>query len=94
MPDGVWDYDWCCRSWGVKWDVTAELVGCKAGYAAFQFDSPWGPPSKALEKISHIWPSLKFKLEYEEPGMGFAGEAEYQDGLKSQASRDVVYEED
>jgi len=66
-------YDWRLHHWGIKWDVTAELVENIIGYASYLFDSPWGPPETWLDTIAKQFPDLKFTLKYSEPGMGFHG---------------------
>ena len=42
-------------------------------YAQYGFDTAWSPPETLIEKVSVDWPTLTFRLEYEEPGMNFAG---------------------
>ena len=39
----------------------------------YLFDSAWAPPCEWLRKTAKQWPTLKFKLKYEEGGMGFKG---------------------
>jgi hypothetical protein len=80
-------YDWCNRHWGTKWDICDvgyehsinENTG-EFGQLQFYFDTAWGPPDEAFVEISKIFPELVFELEYDEPGMQFAGEVEIQDG--------------
>ena len=44
------------------------------------FDTAWGPPMEFLTKISGDWATLSFEIEYEEPGMGFAGRSVFDNG--------------
>ncbi len=74
-------YTWESNNWGCKWGASeSELVEEEDSFLQYVFDTPWGPPSDFLNKVSEDWPSLCFELEYEEPGMGFAGRSEWYDG--------------
>lgn len=73
-------YDWRIEHWGCKWpesslnifqEYTVHSDG--VGIIIFNFETPWGPPIQAFDKISGDWPNLLFCLYYEEPGMGFCG---------------------
>ncbi len=66
-------YDWRCHNWGIKWDVTAQLVEQTNGRASYLFDSPWAPPEAWLDTVAKKYPDLRFTLKYSEPGMGFRG---------------------
>ena len=70
-PDGYW---WRLQNWGTKWEVDAHLeVQDKA--LIYTFESAWSPPVKAIVTGSKSWPRLRFKIEYDEPGVGFSGYA-------------------
>lgn len=66
-------YDWRIGHWGCKWDVQAELVRDEPRKLEYIFDSPWSPPINWLERVSIDFPKLRFKIKYEEEGMGFRG---------------------
>ena len=66
-------YDWCNANWGTKWDVEGHLEKTPRGSVGYTFDSAWAPPDEAIKKISELYPKLTFTLEYDEPGMDFAG---------------------
>jgi hypothetical protein len=72
-------YDWRCDKWGCKWPESDLSIGQEytvfGEYAeiAFNFETPWGPPIQAFNKISGDYPNILFALYYEEPGMGFCG---------------------
>jgi hypothetical protein len=66
-------YHWCIDHWGTKWDATATLVETPPGFLAYRFETAWSPPVKWLKKVAADFPSLRFVLQYDEPGMGFAG---------------------
>lgn len=73
-------YSWRNANWGCKWPesdlrIAQELSDNNDGTwtIALDFETPWGPPIEAFEKIASDYPSLLFCLYYEEPGMGFCG---------------------
>ena len=74
-------YGWCCDNWGTKWgdyDLNIELF---EDCISADFDSAWAPPISGLVGVSKKFPELKFELEYDEPGMEFAGVAVIKDGV-------------
>ena len=73
-------YDWCVKNWGTKWDVEGQAAGVSKGKLGYTFDSAWAPPSQALQKISEMYPTLKFTLTFSEEGMGFSGTEEFLGG--------------
>ena len=62
LPNGKWDYDWCCNNWGTKWDCYAtsydnetidmDDVDVEDKYVRFEFLTAWAPPQPILEKIN------------------------------------------
>lgn len=73
-------YDWRIANWGCKWPESGLSVGQEytenddgTSVIAFNFETPWGPPIEAFDKISKDYPNLLFCLYHEEPGMGFCG---------------------
>ena len=91
-------YQWENIHWGCKWGgCETELVSdvCEPTFLQYNFHTAWGPPSEFVEKISRDWPSLYFELEYEEPGMGFAGSVAFSKGECCHADTwDIEYEEE
>ena len=82
-------YDWQIHNWGTKWDVNATLSSEKPRTLHYFFDTAWSPPTAWLEKVSAMFPNLKFKLKYEEPGMAFHGTLKaYQGTLDDQCFQD------
>lgn len=74
-------YTWEINNWGCKWGGTeSSLVNEEPSFLQYTFDTAWSPPEEFINKISKDWPTLCFELEYEEPGMAFAGRAEWFDG--------------
>lgn len=73
-------YDWRIDKWGCKWPenelhIAQEytVIRDERACIAFNFETPWGPPIEAFNKISIDYPNILFCLYYEEPGMGFCG---------------------
>jgi len=74
-------YTWEANHWGCKWGASEPELQCEEdSFLSYSFDTPWGPPMEFLKKVSEDWPTLSFEVEYEEPGMGFAGKTEFENG--------------
>jgi hypothetical protein len=86
-------YDWSIGMWGTKWDVEAELVDETETLLVYRFSSAWSPPIEWLEAVSKMFPTLAFKMEYEEGGVGFKGEAEAVDGQLTDFCEDMTEED-
>ena len=69
-------YNNTINAWGTKWADS----GGQLSNGIFTFESPWAPPLIAIERISKLYPSIKFSIGYHEPGMEFAGVNVYQNG--------------
>ncbi len=76
-------HSWRVREWGVKWDCSL-LDDEKNNYDFFEednglctvyycFDSPWGPPIQAYEKMSVLYPLCEISLFFIEEGTSFVG---------------------
>lgn len=94
-------YSWEANHWGCKWgasDVTVTIYSDTD--IEYSFSTPWGPPNQFLAKITRDWPTLTFYLQYDEPGMGFKGSSEWEEGecvwedCNSYQEEDEEYEED
>lgn len=78
---GMGGHAWQVSNWGTKREPNIEYADVdNSGYAQYGFDTAWSPPETLIEKVSVDWPTLTFRLEYEEPGMNFAGCCEYHNG--------------
>lgn len=67
-------YEWRVNNWGTKWDVSSGDVDEMDGMSLNIFyDTAWGPNDGFIKFASIVYPSLKFRLSYEEPGMAFCG---------------------
>ena len=82
-------YNWNIRNWGVKWDVAVAedeqypdtyMEGPVANgdnkVVYYNFQTAWGIPQEAIEKLSAQYPNLLMTLSYEEE-TGWGGEAEF-----------------
>jgi len=73
-------YPWSLNFWGTKWDIDGSARVTKhpdwdPPTLEISFDTAWAPPLGWLAEAARQFPSLTLYLEYEEPGMCFAGEA-------------------
>ena len=93
-------YDWNVWMWGTKWDLdekpdSDQFQRENRKAATFSFDTAWAPPIPFFTACAERFPALEFALEYGEPGMCFAGRAEWAGGkLQSEADypeRSVAY---
>jgi hypothetical protein len=69
-------YDFCINEWGCKWDVGGDSNVIIAysqliRHLTASFDSPWGPPIQAYEKLEEL--GFEIRAYYYEPGMQFCG---------------------
>tara|TARA_R100001129_G_scaffold23324_1_gene14864 strand:- start:559 stop:978 length:420 start_codon:yes stop_codon:yes gene_type:complete len=73
--DGVFDNYTISDIWGTKWNVEADCndMAEQLGMLTYRFDSAWSPPRGAILTGSKKYPSLRFILRYDEPGMQYAG---------------------
>lgn len=81
VPDGVDAYDWRVANWGTKWDADCFDVNLHSdGTLSVVFDTAWSPPLGVMTRLAERFPSLRFRLFYEEGGMAFTGCATFDDG--------------
>lgn len=66
-------YDWSVKHWGTKWDAGESGFEASPGGRLYTFETAWGPPGEWAQKASELFPELRLTIEYEEPGMCFAG---------------------
>lgn len=64
-------YDWCIHNWGTKWDISPYDCEVDGNNLTGSFDSPWGPPIEAYQKLEEL--GFEVRAYYSEPGMGFCG---------------------
>ena len=78
---GVSDwYSWQYENWGVKWgdchtfvDSELEQLGNGRWETVYVYDLPWGTGEEAHQKISAMFPNLRFGFDYDEEAGFFAG---------------------
>jgi hypothetical protein len=81
-------YDWRVSNWGTKWDCADSHVDEMNGEGLqVYYNTAWGPNTQFIKFAASVYPSLRFKLSFEEPGMGFCGvyevtgdDEDYQEG--------------
>lgn len=74
LDEEVNGYNWCINNWGTKWDMLEPIeVHRKENIIEYCFMTAWTPPIKWLQKVSTLFPSLVFSLEYNEPGFLLSG---------------------
>lgn len=75
-------YWWNIRNWGTKWNNNQDKILDRDSktQASGGFDTAWAPPEAWVRSVADKYHGLRFELEYEEPGMDFAGRfiAEYE----------------
>ena len=75
-------YDWRIDNWGTKWgdyELTSSEINKEYNgdewYINFAYTTAWSPGENELANaICKHFPKLKAMIQYEEPGMCFAGE--------------------
>lgn len=77
-------YEWCHENWGTKWDA-GDFEDVNNGYdpVIYKFTTAWAPPLPVILKLSEMWPSLTFVIEYYESGMEFGGCVSFQGGKQT-----------
>lgn len=70
------------NAWDTKWDVEISKLDLDryVDGVKLRFDTAWSPPIAWLETMSVNWPTLVFKMAFEEPGMNFMGYVIYKGG--------------
>lgn len=81
-------YTWRMVHWGTKWDLGNDTdllihsVSDKTSAVEYVFNSADYPPLKWLDHAAALYPSLFFKLSYEEPDMDLYGLVQHANGRK------------
>ena len=73
-------YWWRVDNWGTKWDLH-DVYGINLNgnledgkyQLCCNFETAWAPPEEGIRKISEVFKDTYFYIEFNEPGMGFAG---------------------
>jgi hypothetical protein len=79
-------------AWGTKWDIEINKLDWDryVDGVKLRFDTAWSPPMGWLETMSRDWPSLLFRIAFEEGGMDFMGYAIVKDGEYWEAEGETV----
>jgi hypothetical protein len=65
---------WQHERWGVKWgDCHTTMTDSHDEWLEFEFWTPWDPPLAALTAIAEMFPSLSFRMKYDEPNCELLG---------------------
>lgn len=85
MPDDADSYNWCIANWGTKWTsygYTADS-GFKDGKLTFL--TAWSAPHPILQKLSEMYPDIKFEHEWADEDIGMnCGRYAYYDGERTE----------
>lgn len=67
-------YGWRIANWGCKWDANDSYVDeYDSECLGIDYTTAWSPNEGWIKYASEKYPNLKFRLSYEEPGVGFCG---------------------
>ena len=71
-------YDWQIENWGTKWNPAEVQIeeDYAAGYVRYTFVTAWSPPEGWVRAAAKKYPTLRLRLEYDEPGVHFEGALE------------------
>ena len=84
-------YDWCINEWGTKWDAcSSDIQTNDKDQFTVSFETAWSPPVDWLGTTCKNYPELVFEMEYEEPGMGYAGTSYCSNGEYEESNWDIV----
>lgn len=97
-PGGPLWYNWSIENWGTKWNLgkdvdVSESPAVEGGLPAsihYMFDSAWCPPVGAIDNAVKDFPTLTFKMLYEELGCGFVGRYHAVNGEGTDESKDPI----
>lgn len=96
LGDRYW-YDFNISNWGTKWDACeawldfAQNDEAGTATAVYSFETAWSPPYEWLVTVAPLYPTLSFKMEYREEGMGFAGVLGYHKGVQVEQNEYQIY---
>jgi hypothetical protein len=67
--------DWCIENWGTKWAPSPNdrPLEINLNILLLSYDTEWSPPSRLLQKISELFPTLTITNSFDEEGMEFWG---------------------
>jgi hypothetical protein len=75
---------WQQEHWGVKRGDCQTEMNADDEFMEFEFWTPWVPPLPAISAIAAMFPSLSFRLKYDEPNDELLGIVKWSDGKLAQ----------
>jgi hypothetical protein len=86
-------YDWSVINWGTKWDLGEEAVASfEQNVIGLGYNTAWAPNCAFWTAFSEKYEGVKISHRYYEEGVGFIGEAYYEDGNFEDNCQDVTNE--
>lgn len=89
-------YEWNLEHIGTKWEPTdfdaygpeesTTAYGPRKWKLSLSFSSAWSPPLAVMPLIAAKFPKLKFRINFEEPGMCFRGHQWWNNGKMTKDS--------
>jgi hypothetical protein len=74
-------YEWSLANWGTKWNAdTIEVTPIQSGYLV-RFLTAWNPPWPIVFKLAEMFPKVKIRFDFEEPGLGIYGSYVLENGI-------------
>lgn len=81
MPDNVDSHYWCIANWGTKWNSYGYTADTGFDDRKLTFLTAWSAPHPILEKLSEMYPDIKFEHEWADEDIGMnCGRHIYFDG--------------
>lgn len=80
-------YDWNIDNWGTKWAPRVEDFDYSDGVDGYgariemRYDTAWSPPSKLIQALSGLFPTLKFHTTFDEESQAYVGCEIFENGL-------------
>lgn len=85
MPDDVDSHYWCIAKWGTKWNSYGYTVDMSFKDGKLTFLTAWSAPHPVLEKLSEMYPDIKFEHEWADEDIGMnCGRHIYFDGERTE----------
>lgn len=70
MPDNDDSYHWCIANWGTKWNSYGYTGNIFFENGKMTFYTAWSAPHPILEKLSEMYPDIKFEHEWADEDIG------------------------
>jgi hypothetical protein len=88
-------YEWCIATWGTKWPEGDLEVFDDPTVAHMTFATAWSPPLAGIARISELFPTLVFSIDWQGDSNDFVGAAVYYNGEElALVDRDVYLPDD